>query len=225
MRSWEARGDTAVCDEPLYAHYLKRTGLNHPGAQAIINHQEIEPETIIAGLTGPIPAGQPIFYQKHMAHHLFEDHSLDWLSNLTHAFLIRNPRDMIVSLAKVTPHPRLEDTGLPQQERLFLWISEHMAQHPPVLDSRDVLRDPPGLLTALCSRLGVPYTNRMLSWPPGLRETDGIWAKHWYDAVAQSTGFGPEREPVASIPAHLHPLLEACEPIYDRLHAHRLVAD
>ena len=30
MRSFENRPDTFVTDEPFYAHYLKKTGIDHP---------------------------------------------------------------------------------------------------------------------------------------------------------------------------------------------------
>jgi hypothetical protein len=34
MRAWGNRADPVVIDEPLYAYYLKMTGIEHPGAGA-----------------------------------------------------------------------------------------------------------------------------------------------------------------------------------------------
>ena len=73
MRSWENRPDTYVCDEPLYAHYLIQHGLGHPGRQEILRHHETDLSKVIAWLTGAIPAGRRIFYQKQMAHHLLPE--------------------------------------------------------------------------------------------------------------------------------------------------------
>ena len=191
MRSWGNRPDTFVCDEPLYAHYLAATKRDHPGAAEIIAHHENDPARVIAGLTGPVPKDRPVFFQKHMAHHLLDDIDRAWLDDVTNCFLIRDPREMLTSLVKNVPEPTLQDTGLPQQVEIFERVRAGSEHVPPVLDARDVLEDPQRLLGLLCDAIGVEFTDAMLSWPPGRRDTDGIWARHWYDAVEASTGFHP----------------------------------
>ncbi len=222
MRAWDARGDTAVWDEPLYAHYLKTTGLDHPGADEIIARHESDWRRVVERCLGPVPDGRPIFYQKHMAHHLTPDVDLDWIDGLTNCFLIRDPREMLVSLAKVIDDPDADATGLPQQVRLFERECDRLGEPPPVLDARDVLEDPAGRLRALCARIGVPFTAAMLAWPAGPRETDGVWAKHWYANVERSTGFAPYRPRDEAPPEHLHAVLERCRALYDQLHQHRM---
>src|SRR5256714_224645 len=123
MRSWGNRPDTVVCDEPLYAHYLLRTHAPHPGAAEVIACHESDWQKVVACLTGPIPDGKAIFYQKHMCHHLLPDIDRSWLDQVTNCFLIREPREMLNSLAKHLPNPTLEDTGLPQQVELFDTVS------------------------------------------------------------------------------------------------------
>ena len=135
------------------------------------------------------PAEKRIHYQKHMAHHLLPEMEGPWLERLTHAFLIRDPAEMVVSLARVTEHPGPDDTGLPNQCALYRRVTEKMGHPAPVIDARDVLENPAGILEKLCAALGVPWTPSMLSWEPGLRPEDGVWAPHWYDQVATSTGF------------------------------------
>jgi hypothetical protein len=223
LRSWGNRADTAVCDEPLYAHYLLATGLDHPGAAEVIAHQENDWRKVVAALTGEVPGGKAIYYQKHMAHHLLPRVGRDWLGGLVHAFLIREPREMITSLAKVLPEPTLADTGLPQQREIFEWVRGRTGMAPPVVDARDVLEDPRGTLTLLCDRLGVPFDEAMLRWPPGRRATDGVWAKYWYDAVERSTSFGPYRPKDEPVPDRLRGLLDHCREIYDELHRERIV--
>jgi hypothetical protein len=225
MRSWGNRADTAVCDEPLYGHYLAQTGIDHPGAAEVIAHQGSDWREAVAPLVGPIPDGKAIFYQKHMSHHLLPDIGRDWLGQLTHAFLIRDPREMLTSLLKVLPEPTLADTGLPQQWEIFEWVRARSkaGEEPPVVDSRDILEDPRGMLGALCGRLGVAFDEAMLRWPPGRRPTDGIWAKYWYDAVERSTTFEPYRPKGELVPDRLQGVLDDCLAIYDELHRRRIV--
>jgi hypothetical protein len=224
LRAWENRPDTAVVDEPLYAFYLARTGLDHPGRDEVLRAQPTDWREVAEALTGPVPGGKPLFYQKHMAHHLLPEVDRAWLegAGFRHAFLLREPRAMLASLARVIPRPRAEDTGLPQQAELFHRFAERTGTPPPVLDARDVLADPEGLLRALCAALGVPFDPAMLRWPPGRRDTDGVWAKHWYGSVERSTGFGPPREEPAEVPPHLEDVLAECEAHYAALHARRL---
>lgn len=222
MRSWGSRADTVVCDEPFYAHFLKVTGRKHPGRDDVIAHYETDWRKVAAWLTGPVPDGKAIFYQKHMAHHLLPEMMDDWLEALSHAFLIRDPGEMLTSLVKVIPDPAIEDTGLPQQWALFEWLQERGAAPPPVLDARDVLENPRAMLSMLCQRLGVPFLEEMLSWKPGRRPTDGIWAKYWYASVERSTGFHTYRPRTDAVPEHLHDVYAHARALYEKLYAFRL---
>jgi hypothetical protein len=224
MRAWENRGDCRVADEPFYAHYLTRVTVSHPGVDEVIAHHEPDWEKVAAWLLGPVPGGHPVFYQKHMAHHWLPHLRGEWLFGLSNCFLIRHPAEMLPSLAQKMGPPALRDTGLPQQVELFRTVWERTGAVPPVLDAEDVLKDPRAILSRLCEAVGVPFTDRMLRWPPGRRETDGVWARYWYDAVERSTGFEPWRERDRTVPAELTELLSACLPLYDELAAHRMRA-
>ena len=222
MRSWGSRPDTVVVDEPLYAHYLKTTGREHPGREAVIAHHTSDLQAVVGRITGPMPEGASIFYQKHMAHHLLPDMEIGWVRALRNAFLLREPREMLTSLVAFLPEPTLSDTGLPQQWRLFRWLKDLQGTAPPVVTARDVLEDPPATLRALCTALDVSYHESMLSWAPGPRETDGIWAKDWYDSVYDSTGFQPYAPKDEPVPDRLQDLLDECQALYDKLYVHRL---
>lgn len=225
MRSWESRGDTAVWDEPLYAYYLATTGVEHPGRDEIVARHETDCQKVVARLVGPVPEGKTIFYQKHMAHHLLAGVDRQWLERVRNAFLIRDPREMLTSLVRVTPEPTLADTGLPQQWEIFERIAERRGTPPPVVDARDVLESPEAVLSRLCEALGVPFKRAMLSWKPGPRPTDGVWARHWYAAVEASRGFQPYVPRTDPLPERLAGLHAECEAVYRRLHAHRLTAE
>jgi hypothetical protein len=222
LRSWGNRADTAVCDEPLYAYYLKETGLAHPGAAEVIAHHEADWQKAVAGLVGDVPGGKAIFYQKQMAHHLLPQVGREWLGQVTNAFLIRDPQEMLTSLLKFLPRPTLADTGLPQQWEIFEWVRARTGHVPPVVDAREILENPRPMLDRLCDRLGVTFDEAMLHWPAGRRATDGIWAKYWYDAVERSTTFEPYRPKNEPVPEHLRDLLDQCRAIYDALHAQRI---
>ena len=230
MRSWEARGDAAVVDEPFYAHYLARTGLDHPGREAVLAAHESDWRQVVAGLLGPVPGGRPIHYQKHMSHHLLPSIGRVWLEDpsFVHGFLVRDPAAMVCSLARALGRvPELSETGLPQQVALFERIARRDGRAPAVLEAEAVLRDPAAALEALCFRIGVPWTPRMLHWSPGRRATDGAWAPHWYAAVEASSGFGPPRPPMddAAVPADLRPVVAACREHHERLRAGRVVPE
>lgn len=226
MRSWGNRADTVVVDEPLYAHYLKQTGLQHPGAAEVIEHHECDWRRVAEALCAPLPEGNSIYYQKHMAQHLLPDIDRDWLAHpeFVHIFLIRDPKAMLISLDKVIPSPQIEDTGMPQQIEMVRHVREMTGEEPLIIDSRDVLQNPEGMMRVVCARLGVQFDDAMLHWPAGPRETDGIWAKYWYDNVNKSTAFAryhPKDEP---LPEHLIEVYERCADLYQVLHASRLTA-
>jgi len=222
MRSWGARTDTFVTDEPLYAHYLDVTGISHPAREEILASQPRDWRPVVDWLTGPIPEGKTVWYQKHMTHHMIPEVGRDWIHRVTNCFLIREPGAVILSYARVRPDPTPEDLGLPQQTELFELVRERTGRTPPVLDARDVLSDPERVLGLLCEAIGVPFDRSMLAWEPGPRPTDGVWARHWYSRVERSTGFGPHRPRTEEIPERFQALYEICQEHYDRLFPHRL---
>jgi hypothetical protein len=222
MRSFGSRPDTTVTDEPLYAHYLVVTGIQHPGRSAVIAAQENDWRKVTETLVGPVPGGRAICYQKHMAHHLLPVVGREWLDRLTHAFLIREPDEMLASLLHTYPQAGLADTGLPQQWEIFERVAARLGRAPPVVLSSDVLRDPQVMLTKLCEALGIPFLPAMLSWAPGRRDTDGVWAPHWYAAVEASTGFEPWQPRPVTLPESQRALLSDCRRWYEKLHQHRL---
>jgi Sulfotransferase domain len=229
MRAWGNRADTIVVDEPFYAHYLEKTGKNHSGAAEIIAQGETDWRKIAAGLTKePLPTGKQILFQKQMTHHLLPGIGREWILDLTNCFLIRDPREVILSYIKKNPDPSLEDLGFIQQREIFEFVRANSQSNrrtdsvPPVIDAQDVLDNPERILCLFCKAIGVEFDKAMLSWPPGLRVTDGIWAKHWYDAVARSTSFEPYKPRQGEVPDSLHDIYQRCRDCYDKLYQHRL---
>jgi len=173
-------------------------------------------EAVAEQLTGPLPGDPAVHYQKHMTHHLLPEVGREWLGALTHAYLIRDPAQVVASYARVRGEPTLADLGYEQQVEIF------RAYGGPVVDAADVLRDPAGTLGRLCEALGLGFDPAMLSWKPGPRETDGVWAPFWYAAVRASTGFAAYDPRPAVVPDRLRWLVEAAQPYYDELAVERL---
>ena len=222
MRAWGNRADTVVIDEPFYGYYLKQTGADHPGAGEVIAATATDWRKVVSELTGPIPKGARIFYQKQMTHHLLPEISRDWLMQVTNCFLIRDPAEVIVSYLKKNGTPRLEDLGFVQQLEIFNFVRERTGEIAPVIDAKDVLQNPERMLCLLCEAIGVEWDDGMLSWPAGPRDTDGVWAKYWYAEVERSTSFEPYRERDTTLPAHLAEMHEHCRAIYEELHERRI---
>ncbi len=224
MRSFGNRPDTAVVDEPLYAHYLSHTGVDHPGAAEVIDADETDWRAIVDRLLGDAPDNAAVFYQKHMGQHLLPHIDRRWIASLTNCFLIRDPREVITSFIKVVEQPTAEELGLPQQLELFNAERARTGRTPPVIDSRDVLENPRAVLANLCDAVGIPFYESMLTWPSGPRKTDGVWAPYWYDNVNRSTGFGTYSPKPDAVPDELRTVYETCRACYETLARHRIRA-
>lgn len=221
MYSFAQRNDTRILDEPLYAHYLRVSGAEHPGAAEVLAAMDQDGERVVREvILGP--CDQPVLFMKQMAHHLVD---LDWgfMCQTTNVLLVRDPVDMLPSLAKNLAHgnpvsaPTLRDTGLGMQSRLRQHLRDR-GQDPLVLDARELLLNPANVLQQLCHRLDIPFQTAMLQWPAGSRPEDGVWAKYWYHNLHRSTGFQlyePKSDP---FPDHLKQLLAECQPHYDILY-------
>jgi hypothetical protein len=222
MRSFEARGDCAVCDEPFYAAYLSRVGVDHPMREAVIASQSIDPCEVARMLTGPVPVGLPLWYQKHMTLHLLPAFDRKWLREVSNAFLIRDPRAVLASYAAKRAAVTLADIGFVQQRELFEGVADFLGRPPPVVDAADILADPARTLEKLCAALGVVFSPAMLRWAAGRRSTDGVWAPAWYQAVERSTGFGVPPVSQVRLSAALEDLVGQARPHYEALWRHRL---
>jgi Sulfotransferase domain len=220
MYSFAQRADTRAVDEPLYAHYLRVSGAQHPGRDEVLASQDSDGERVVREVVLG-PCDRPVAFFKMMAHHLVELDLATWerklLERVTNVLLVRDPRAMLISLAKVLGTPRLEDTGLGAQVEMLDRL-ERGGLDVPVLDAREILLDPRGVLGELCERVGIAFDERMLSWPAGPKPEDGVWAKHWYAQVHRSTGFEPWTERNAPVPAELRALHEQCQALYERLY-------
>jgi len=222
MRAFENRPDTIVSDEPFYAHYLHATGEDHPFREESIIQGEINWDKVVENITGNIPDGKQVWYQKHMAQHNLPEKDLEWIWKMWNILLIRDPREVILSYTKKYKIRNISQLGFSQQSDLFTMLKEGSGNVPIIIDARDVLQDPEGILKELCIKLKIPFYKQMLIWSAGRRESDGIWGKHWYGSVEKSTGFEEYTENKDILPQALEGLFEDCMEYYQQLYQHRM---
>ena len=188
MRSWSSRSDTFVSDEPFYAYYLKKKQLKHPMYKEIIEHYPNKYKDIINSLTSEIPDGKKYWYQKHMAHHLIDLNNIDWITNFENCILIRHPKDVINSYIKKNTLHHIDELGYPQQYKIMKYLDD-IGKKFFVIDSNILLANPEKILSQWCDDIGLEFDISMLRWEKGNHAQDGIWWKHWYDNVINTTHF------------------------------------
>lgn len=215
MRAWENRSDTTVIDEPFYAHFLSHTGLDHPMRDEVISSGTINWRAVVDHISQAPSSG--IVYQKHITTHWLEHFSIDWLDKLDHVFLIRKPEPVVASYAVKRDGLTPADLGYSQQAALFELISDRRGKRPMVVDSQRFLDDPAKQLKQVCAGLDIDFEDRMLNWPAGARDSDGVWGAHWYDAVNKSTGFAPPRKSMQALDEQQQRVADICTPYYQAM--------
>ena len=221
MRSFENRDDTFVTDEPFYGHYLNQSKIDHPMKNEIINNSDTSWKSISKFLIGEIPENKAIWYQKHMAQHNIFISDMSWVYELNNCFLIRNPKDVIKSYIKKFKLNSSNQLGFDQQFNLFNFL-EKKGCDIIIIDSIDLLINPKYILKLLCDKLNIPFTNKMLNWPKGIRTSDGIWGKHWYNNVINTTCFNSYTESNQELPKKYHNIYHECIDYYQYLYEKRI---
>jgi len=216
MYAFGNRADFAVWDEPFYAPYLKATGADHPMRDEITATHETDPGVVAKRCLDTIPAQKPHFYMKHMPHHMIDAFPLDWAKDCINIHLIRHPARVIASYGAKRDEMTFEDIGFAQQATLFDKIGGL------VIDSSDIRTDPERMLRKLCYEIDLTFDPAMLSWRAGPRDADGVWARHWYNAVHQSTGFAGAEGPLPKLDDTQEKMRHLAMPHYEKLAERKL---
>ncbi|MDA9946241.1 HAD family hydrolase [Candidatus Marinimicrobia bacterium] len=222
MRSFENRKDTVVIDEPFYAYYLNKTGFNHPCKKEVLRSQSKNWNEVVGLITSDLPKNKSIWYQKHMVHHILSFDDIGWVKGFKNCFLIRHPKEVIISYAKKNNINSAYDLGYEQQVNLFKKIKEITGSSPSVFDSKDILSSPKGILQKLCIELDIKFSVKMLNWPKGNRPSDGVWSSHWYKNVVNSDGFMSYKEPLQDLKKEHIDIFKECMYHYNYLNSFKI---
>ena len=223
MRAWENRADTCVVDEPFYASFLSSSSVRHPMQEQVIASQPISTAEVIAkNLQNDLGDEHTIQYQKQMTQHIIGEVDVTWFKSVKHAFLIRHPAEVVASYSSKRESVTANDIGFFQQKDLYD-LSRKLGFEPPIIDAADILKKPKACLIALCEKLGLSFDENMLHWPAGTRESDGVWAEHWYQSVESSTGFAPYRKKQVTLSSLEQDIVDRCMPIYNELYKQRII--
>ncbi len=215
MYSFGSRADFAVMDEPFYASYLATSGVEHPMRDEILAAHETDPHAVVAQMKAAV-GGADHLYMKHMPHHMLAGFPMDWAADCVNVHLIRHPARVIASYAAKREKPGMDDIGFERQLDVFEQVGGL------VIDGTDIRSDPEMMLRRLCAEIGLPFDDAMLRWSAGPRPEDGVWARHWYGSVHQSTGFaGPEDE-LPLLEPELNDLATQALPFYEALAARKI---
>ncbi len=223
--AWQNRCDTVVWDEPLLPAYVQHYGddLGFTREHLLNSNLETDYYKLIAQLTGPLPEGKTISYQKHQPHNLaLEITGLEWLQALQNCFLIRQPKDMLLSLHKLVPVFTLEQTGWPQLKQLFDHCHDTTGKAPPLIDSRDLQNQPRETLSLLCAAVGITFSEAMLEWPTKDITEMPDHERNWYESAWRATRFEPYQPKQTPLPESLQSIFEECDAIYQYLYTYRL---
>ena len=217
MYSFAQRSDTRVVDEPLFAHFLKNTGVSRPSRDEVLRTMPSSKTEALATLV-PEPSDNVLFL-KHMANHL---EGLDWEdvdgTEHRHVILTRHPDGVLPSYRAHIDRPTLLDLGYVHQHRILKLAGERAA----VVTAESLFAHPADTLRALCEELDLPWQPDMLSWKKGGLPEDGIWAKYWYNGVHNSTGWESRTLQQGNTPPHLRDLRDQCLEHYLALEQHAL---
>lgn len=224
MRSFGARPDCAVSDEPFYGAFLKHSGEPHPMAAETIADMDCDWDSVLATQSGQVPEGKPIWYQKHMPHHMVGHVDIGDMPDHVHAFLIRAPERVVASYRNKNELREPQALGFAQVRDYFEREADRIGKAPPVVDSDMILANPEAVLTKLCGSLGIAWDPAMLHWTTGPHPTDGIWGAHWYDKVNASTGFGSPPGGLPELDGEYQKTVDACRDDYDFMRQHAIVA-
>ena len=219
LRSFENRNDTVVLDEPLYAYYLKETNKKHPLNKKIIETYETDIKKLINIISRN---NDKIFYQKHMTHHILEETPLDWISTGVNCFLIRDPKDVLLSYITKKQLDDVNDLGFPMQLKLFNTVKD-LGNEPIIINADDLSNNPKKILIALCNKIKIPFSEKMLFWPKGKRDTDGIWGKVWYKNVELSDKFAELKKNNSEIPKEYNKIYLESLKIYKKLNSFNII--
>lgn len=226
-RMMRERGDHEVFFEPFAAHYYFSADRRSPRFDGEVEPAPEHDFDAILGSLLDAAARRPVFV-KDMSPHVEPHADGAFLDRFTSTFIIRHPRLVLASMARIWPDLTLDEAAFEPLRRLFDRVSEHTGRVPPVIDGEDLKAEPERTVAAWCEAVDLPYVEDALTWEPGRAEDWETWAP-WVGTVERTSGLpvggrGTRRDPgeVVLADARLEEMAEECLPHYEHLARHRL---
>lgn len=214
------RGDFECVHEPF--SYLHEFGSVVVGDRTVTNEKDL-----MRGLLR-LAEQRPVFFKDTTDERYDPMADEEFIQTVTHSFLIRHPEETARSYRKVNPGVRPEQLGFGHLAELRDAVLSATHQDPPLIESRDLLRDPAGVVREWCTQIGIDFVPEALHWSAGDRSE---WAasSRWHRDVSGTTGFvgagspaGEGAEDAPSLTTTDDPLAVDHLDVYRRLHAVRL---
>jgi hypothetical protein len=218
FRSMLERGDLLALHEPL-------EGLIYFGDTEVEGQTFHSPASLLAWLRDA-PRAVGVFLKETPDSRVREAVRADarFLAEARHAFLIRRPEEIAVSMYALEPAMRSESIGLEGLYELHAAVGDAQGHRPVVIDSDDLVARPEATMAAYCAAVDLPFIPEALTWEPGERPE---WRRttRWHTAVSASSGFEPRPH------RYTHTVERADElarfaahhlPFYEQLYAQRL---
>jgi len=238
-RAFEQLDGCVVYDEPLLGSYMllrNNPWGEHIVLEKIINNCETDYKEVIKKLTGDLPDGKCFSFQKISTDEYLPEFGIDWVKKLTNFFLIRNPKEIILSIDRSGALKRelitSEAIGVEALYKVFKEVEAVIGKIPLVIHSDDVVKNPRQTLQWLCDYMGITFDEKMLSWELDLQNSTLLnWrsliknpdSEPWYETVRNSQTFIPYEKKEIDLPDELMPRLEESMPYYEKLLQHRQV--
>ena len=219
------RGDLICFHEPFGEVWYQGESPDWPRLQADsvrtpgLTYESAWAEVQAAARQGPV-------FIKDFPHYLDAMWSDAFFDCFTHSFLIRHPAKAVASMHKHWPDFHIAETGFAEQRALFDYLTARHGRPPPVIDSDDLLVDPPAVVEAWCEAMGIPFIAEALRWTPGERREVSWWdGGSFHENLRNSCGLEPQQRVEIDLdgaPVRVREVSEMLLPHYEHLFAHRI---
>ena len=243
-RAFENLDGCIVYDEPLLAPNVFMTtytsndsrSLEEENLKKLIVQSGLETDLnkVIEKLTANLPDGKLLSFQKIITGDYRSEFGIDWAKRLSNFFLIRHPKDIILSFdiaqkkSGITEPVTQQDIGMKTLYQVFQQIEVITGQIPLVIHSDDIIKNPPSALQWLCKKLGVVFDEKMLTWKENLEDSNLLYKKLYgnstsnssepfFETLRSSRTFLPYEKKEEKLPDQLIPLLDESIPYYEKL--------
>lgn len=220
FRMMRERGDHVVLFEPFVM--LHRLGSMTVGDITAAS------DAALAEAMQHVAARSRVFFKMTGLRHIDLASSRDFLRSGTHTFLIREPKAVISSLFAMSEKLSLdvsrENVGFERLTEIYDAVAEETGRRPVLINSDELLADPPGIVREYCAAVGIPFIPESLCWETGALPEYKI-SVPWHELTMRSTGFsdpGSQYEDTTDNNPMLAEYLEYNLPLYQRLNEHRL---